>query len=193
MMKNYNKKMKFIFVSLFLTTLFSLKICDEKVVANSCFVPPLNKQKNCLDLFLNEINKSINSIYIECYSFTSQDIVNAIRNASHKGVKINILSDKSNTVSKYGKKALNQLLNNENIKIKIDCISSIAHNKIAIFDNVTLSTGSINFSENGFKKNLENMIFIRNSVLVIGDYLNYFSKRWYKSRDFYLDMTCKNK
>lgn len=51
------------------------------------------------------------------------------------------------------------------IPVKIDKPPGLAHNKVMIIDSETIITGSFNFTNAAEKRNVENILFIKNKSL----------------------------
>ncbi|MCE3230520.1 MAG: putative nuclease [Alphaproteobacteria bacterium] len=135
-----------------------------------CFTP--NKQ--CQLQIINEINKAKKSVHIQAYSFTDQNIAQALVDASRRGVMVKALLDKSN---RKDSRSAKDLLIQNNIPLRFDSPPGIAHNKIIIIDGQTLITGSYNFSAAAYKRNTENLLVI-NSPTLVKDYMQNWLKRW---------------
>jgi phosphatidylserine/phosphatidylglycerophosphate/cardiolipin synthase-like enzyme len=60
------------------------------------------------------------------------------------------------------------------ISVKIDDKVRVAHNKIMIFDNGAVVTGSYNFTNAAQRKNSENLLLLRDSPQLIEAYV----KNW---------------
>jgi phospholipase D len=136
---------------------------------NLCFTPP----SGCADLIAREISHAKSEIYMQAYGFTSRKIIDQILNAYKRNIKINILVDKSNLTDQYSKISL---LQNAGIKVKIDKISGIAHNKVLIIDKEKVITGSFNFTNDADKRNAENVILIKDKKLAAAYIQNWYSR-----------------
>ncbi len=55
----------------------------------------------CTDAIVKEINKAKQEILVQAYSFTSKEIAKALVDASKRGVRTEIILDKSNRSKKY--------------------------------------------------------------------------------------------
>lgn len=130
---------------------------DLKAI-NVCFTPP----SGCSELIAREISHASNDLYIQAYGFTSQKIVNQILAAHNKGVEVNVLLDKSNLTDRYSKI---MQLTDAGIKVKVDKLSGIAHNKVIIIDSQKVITGSFNFTNNADQRNAENVLLIQDANL----------------------------
>jgi len=122
----------------------------------------------CTDAIVEEIDKAKSDINIQAYSFTSKPIARAIANAHKRGVRVEIILDKSNRSAKY---SAADFTVNTGVPTYIDASHAIAHNKIMIIDQETVITGSFNFTKAAEESNAENILIIRNKDLA-GRYLN---------------------
>ncbi|MDD3159554.1 MAG: phospholipase D family protein [Candidatus ainarchaeum sp.] len=125
--------------------------CSENINVYFC---PLD---DCSSKIVDLINSSTNSIDIAIYSFTYLDIANALIKAKERGVIIRVLFDKIQSSSNY---SLDELLQQNNIFVKISTNPSSMHNKFMIVDNKIISTGSFNYTTNATKNNNENLLII---------------------------------
>ena len=96
---------------------------------------------------IKEINNAKVTIDIALYGFGEQDeILNALKNAKNRGVKIRVVADKSlNTETSYP----NTKIFLEEFSGVVDKNDSLMHNKFFIFDNKIVFTGSVNISSTG--------------------------------------------
>src|SRR5947207_12873186 len=87
------------------------------------------------------LSKAKSTVLLQAYSFTSAPIAKALTDAHRRGVKIQVILDRSNQTDKYSAATFTQ---NYGIATFIDDRHSIAHNKIIIIDGRTVLTGSFN-------------------------------------------------
>jgi len=106
---------------------------------------------------------------------TISKIVDAIERAYERGIKIRILTDKLQASGRY---SLVTRLYKKGINIRVHSIHKIEHNKFAIYDGKTVSTGSYNWTNPASYKNSENCLFIINNKQTIEDYQNRFNYLW---------------
>jgi phosphatidylserine/phosphatidylglycerophosphate/cardiolipin synthase-like enzyme len=99
---------------------------------------------------------------VQAYSFTSAPIAKALLNAHKRGVKVEVILDKSQRSQKYSSA---DFLANSGILTRIDAAHAIAHNKVMIIDSEIIITGSFNFSRAADEKNAENLLIIRDKAL----------------------------
>ena len=133
-----------------------------------CFTPP----SGCGELIAREISHARESLFLQAYSFTSIKIIEQIIEAKYRGVKINVLLDRSNLHDSYSKMGM---LESAGIKVNIDRASGIAHNKVIVIDRQKVITGSFNFTRDADKRNVENVVFIDDSQIA-----QQYISNWYK-------------
>jgi phosphatidylserine/phosphatidylglycerophosphate/cardiolipin synthase-like enzyme len=136
---------------------------------NVCFTP----DEDCQGKIVGLISKAHKKIYVQAYSFTNEQIANALIDAHKRKIEVNILLDKGQlnaTNSKYNN------VKNAGVNTKIDYKPAIAHNKIIIIDDVVVITGSYNFTNAAQERNAENVLFVYNRQLA-GKYLANWRKR----------------
>ena len=129
----------------------------------------------CEDSIVGLINSSGKTIDIAVYSINNNQIVNALKNAHNRGVKLRILTDKLQASSKYSK-VLDLYL--YGIDVKVNSKYKIEHNKFAIFDGNKISTGSFNWTESASQKNSENCVFVKRDKQTINSYKKRFEELW---------------
>lgn len=156
-------KIGLIFVLLLNTTLASK--------LDVCFTPP----SGCSEKIIEEINNSKASIYVQAYGFTSKTIADSLIKVHLRGVKVQVILDRSNMSKKGYSKLMD--LKEAGIDISLDIVPGIAHNKVMIIDEKKVITGSFNFTEAADKRNSENVIIIEDKETV-KQYLN----NWYNRK-----------
>jgi phosphatidylserine/phosphatidylglycerophosphate/cardiolipin synthase-like enzyme len=135
-----------------------------------CFSPSFKCESKIMKL----IDNTENTLDIVIYSLTSDNIVKALKRAKDRNVKIKILTDKSQMFEKNSRILL---LHKEGFDIKVNMIEKGSeHNKFAIYDNKTISTGSANWT-NRARMSSENYIFIEDENTV-NKYKNRFEYLW---------------
>lgn len=116
----------------------------------------------CTDAIVTEIGRAKQEILVQAYSFTSKDIAKALVDAHKRGVKTEIILDRSNRSKKY---SAGDFTAHMGILTYIDSAHSIAHNKIMIIDKETVITGSFNFTKAAEDHNAENLLILKNKEL----------------------------
>lgn len=123
-----------------------------------CFTPG----QNCTAEIIDVIDAAKQSIFVQAYSFTSAPIASHLVAAKKRGVKVNVILDKSQTRQRY---SASHFLVNQHIPCWIDYKPAIAHNKIMIIDGKQVITGSFNFTKAAQNKNAENLLIIHDEKL----------------------------
>ena len=131
--------------------------------------------KKCENQLVELIDGSSQTIDGAVYSINNTNIVDALKKAHKRGVKIRILTDRMQAAGKSSKV---QKLHDEGLNIRVHSKHKIEHNKFAIFDGKTASTGSYNWTNPATKKNSENCVFFTDDAKVIADYQNRFNYLW---------------
>jgi phosphatidylserine/phosphatidylglycerophosphate/cardiolipin synthase-like enzyme len=111
---------------------------------------------------VQELDNAKTSILVQAYSFTSAPIAKALVAAHQRGVKVEVILDKSHLTEQY---TVAPFLAKSGIRVKIDSAHAIAHNKIMIIDGEVVITGSFNFTKAAEDKNAENLLVIRDMTL----------------------------
>ncbi|MFK0378359.1 phospholipase D-like domain-containing protein [Pandoraea sp. NPDC090278] len=78
------------------------------------------------------------------YSFASAPIATAIKRAKDRCVDVKVILDKSQRSQKYSRATY---LRNADFEVVIDTKPAIAHNRVMIFYNNAVFTGSFNFTK----------------------------------------------
>ncbi len=101
-------------------------------------------------------------VLVQAYSFTSAPIAEALVNAFWRGVKVQVILDKSQRSERYSSA---DFVAHAQIPTFNDAKHAIAHNKIMIIDGGTLLTGSFNFTKAAEEHNAENLLVIHDAGL----------------------------
>ena len=142
-----------------LTTLLLISSCAYSNNITACFTPG----GNCTQQIVDTINTAQHTIDVQAYNFTSMPIMQALASAEDRGVKVEILLDKSNSQQRY--QYVTSFLQENNIPFMIDYRPAIAHNKVMVIDDSTVITGSFNFTDSAQKRNAENLLIIHDPTL----------------------------
>lgn len=112
---------------------------------------------------VNALDHATNSVLVQAYSFTSAPIAEALVTAHKRGVKVQVILDKSQRTEKYSEA---DFLQHNDIPTLIDAEHAIAHNKIMVIDSYLVLTGSFNFTRAAEEHNAENLLVINDAALV---------------------------
>lgn len=124
----------------------------------------------CTEAIIRELNKAKTTILVQAYSFTSAPIAKALLNAHKRGIKVEVILDKSQRTQKYSSATF---LFNAGIPTKIDAKHAIAHNKVMVVDGEIVITGSFNFTKAAEENNAENLLVIHDRKLA-----SIYTKNW---------------
>ncbi len=111
---------------------------------------------------IDQINNAKTEILVQAYSFTSAPLAKALVDAHKRGVKVEVILDKSQRKQQYSSATF---LANMGVPTYIDSIHAIAHNKVMIIDKETVITGSFNFTKAAEEKNAENVLILKSKEL----------------------------
>jgi phosphatidylserine/phosphatidylglycerophosphate/cardiolipin synthase-like enzyme len=114
------------------------------------------------EAIIEALGHAHSSILVQAYSFTSEPIARALVRAHRRGLRVEILLDKSQQNQRY---SVASLLTQASIPTVIDAAHAIAHNKVMIIDDETVITGSFNFTKAAEERNAENVLIIRSKHL----------------------------
>ena len=78
------------------------------------------------------LSHATNSVLVQAYSFTSAPIARALVDAKARGLKVQVILDKSQRTEKYSEA---DFLQHEGVPDSIDPQHAIAHNKVMVLDN----------------------------------------------------------
>lgn len=126
--------------------------------AEVCFTPG----DDCTSLVVRELGAAKKTVRVQAYSFTSAPIAKALVDASHRGVRVEVILDRSNRTGRYSGLTF---LTNAAVPTSIDAKHAIAHNKVMIIDEATVITGSFNFTKAAQEHNAENLLVLRDAGL----------------------------
>jgi phosphatidylserine/phosphatidylglycerophosphate/cardiolipin synthase-like enzyme len=124
----------------------------------------------CTEAIIRELNKAKSAVLVQAYTFTSAPIAKGLLNAHKKGVKVEVILDKSQRTQKYSSATF---LYNSGIPVKIDAQHVIAHNKVMVIDGEAVITGSFNFTKAAEENNAENLLVVHDKKLA-----ERYTKNW---------------
>jgi phosphatidylserine/phosphatidylglycerophosphate/cardiolipin synthase-like enzyme len=103
------------------------------------------------------------SIYFLAYSFTSDDLADAILQRARQGVKVAGVFETSQTENSAASEY--ERLRRTAMDVRLDGNPRSMHHKVFIIDGKTVVTGSYNFSSNAEHTNDENTLVIHNAEI----------------------------
>jgi phosphatidylserine/phosphatidylglycerophosphate/cardiolipin synthase-like enzyme len=121
----------------------------------------------CADAIIRSIRGAKKSVLVQAYSFTNASIAQALVQAHRRGVRVEIILDKSQESERYSSADFTA---RAGIPTWIDRSHAIAHNKVMVIDGATVITGSFNFSKAAEESNAENLLVIREAPELVAKY-----------------------
>ena len=116
----------------------------------------------CTEAVVSELANAKQTVLVQAYSFTSAPIAKALVDAHKRGIKIQVILDKSQRTEKYSSA---DFVSHARIDTFIDSKHAIAHNKIMIIDSAKAITGSFNFTKAAEESNAENLLVLEDPKL----------------------------
>ncbi len=116
----------------------------------------------CTEAVVEALGNAKATVLVQAYSFTSAAIAEALVQAHRRGVKVQVLLDKSQRKEKYSSATF---VYNNGIPCFIDAQHGIAHNKVMVIDGDQVITGSFNFTKAAEEDNAENLLVIEDHEL----------------------------
>ena len=109
------------------------------------------------------------------YSFTDDDLAQAMLDRSEEGVLVRGVFDESQAKSNLGGEYEHLL--EQGVEVRLDGNRRGMHHKVILIDDQILVTGSYNFSNNAKTRNDENTLIVH-SVEVAALYREEFERVW---------------
>ena len=143
------------------------KINSGNLIIENYFCP----EDNCREHVIRALNEAKHNIYFMTFSFTDEDIADAIL---FKNLEIRGIFETLQAGSQYSQF---QRMKDFGIDVKKDKNKKNMHHKVFIIDNETVITGSYNPTGSGNYRNDENLIIIRNKDIAKG-FVEEFELLW---------------
>lgn len=158
---------KFLYAFLCGGLMIDLALADIEVI----FTPSCECENKIVDL----IDNSKTSIDVAVYSINNRKIVKALKRAKQRNVTLRILTDRLQAAGKY---SMVTDLHDFGLNIRVHSKNKIEHNKFAIFDDETVSTGSYNWTNTASENNSENCLFLIKETKHVRSYQMRFEELW---------------
>lgn len=131
---------------------------------------------DCPMAIIAQLNRAKKQIDICMFSISDNLISNRLLYLHHSGIKIRIICD-DNKIFDMGSDI--KMLNEAGVEVKTDNSKHLMHNKFACIDQVTVLTGSYNWTRSAAMHNQEN-ILITNEKKIVELYQKEFNRIWSK-------------
>lgn len=125
-------------------------------------------------LVVGTLTHAQKEVLVQAYSFTSAPIAQALVDAKKRGVRIDVILDKSQRTEHYSEA---DFIAHAGIPVSIDAAHAIAHNKVMVIDDETVITGSFNFTKAAEEHNAENVLILHDPALA-----TQYKANWQKHR-----------
>ena len=132
------------------------------------------------DRILGLINQAEESVHFMAFSFTSDEIADAMIERSRAGVQVSGVMDTSQYKSNEGTEF--DRFKKAGLEVRLDGNRDAMHHKVIVIYGETVITGSYNYSYNAEKRNDENVLVLH-SPEVAGLYLSEFERVWAEAGD----------
>lgn len=125
-----------------------------------------------------EITTARQSIHVMMYSFTDKDLAAALIEASMRGVDVRIIVDRNQSSERNSvSSTLLDALGPERVVFRTGRGRGVMHQKVAVFDNLTVTLGSYNWTANAKANNWENLVVLRDAKIA-AECLAEFQRVW---------------
>ena len=141
------------------TSYYGTSAVEEKVSNVEVYFCPAD---SCADKLVKKIDSAKSSLYIAIYSFTLDEISDAVIRAKKRGVEVKVIYDSDQSKNDASD---DERLSDEGIMVAYRNGSGYMHNKFTIIDLNIVATGSFNYSNNADTKNEENLVFFQSGVI----------------------------
>lgn len=115
----------------------------------------------CKNQVIYWASRANESIHVLIYSFTLDDVSDALIEAYNSGVEVQVVFEKQQ-ISKYSEYPK---LKQAGVAVRNDTNSGYMHNKVMIIDETIVLTGSFNWSAHAEEQNNENLIVIKSTYI----------------------------
>ena len=125
--------------------------------AEALFCP----EDNCAEQIIKLVDQAQESVLVAVYSFTLDELGDALVRASERGVSVQVILEKDQ-LSEYSEY---EKLLNAGISTITDSNPALMHHKFAVIDQKTVITGSFNWSRNANERNNENLLIVHDKEI----------------------------
>lgn len=131
-------------------------------------------------LIVRTIDEAQKSVRVAAYTFTSRTIAEALADAHQRGVNVQVVLNESQRKSRS---SVAGWLADNGIPVRFNNHYAIMHDKFIIIDDITLETGSFNFTKAAETRNAENVLVIHDDPKAVADYTKQWEKLWDEGKE----------
>lgn len=125
-----------------------------------------------------EITAARKTIRVLMYSFTDKDLAAALIEASMRGVDVRIIIDRNQSSERNSvSSTLVDALGADRVVFRSGKGRGVMHQKLAVYDGLTVTLGSYNWTANARNNNWENLVVLRDAR-VAAECLEEFQRIW---------------
>lgn len=155
------------------STTTTITTSGESANYSVCFSPG----GGCASKVIGIFSKANSSIYVLIYTFTNQDIANALVQAKSRGVDVKVLMDEGEAQFST-QTVVVSILQQSHAPLKTFSPSGgILHDKVAVVDGKIVVTSSYNWTISAESYNDENLLILTSSPLA-ASYSKTFNQLW---------------
>lgn len=152
-------KLRTLFAGIFLALTLTVAQADEPQVYFSRSDPVAR-------ILAREIDAAQKTIHVLVYSLTDSALMDALVRAADRGVDVKVVLDKSQSEGNSSlADAMVTRLGEKRVQIRSGKGRGSMHEKMAIYDGLTVTLGSFNWTANARDNNWENLIVLRDARL----------------------------
>jgi mitochondrial cardiolipin hydrolase len=129
---------------------------------------------DCENRIVTAINDAKTEVVAAVYSINNRKIVDALKAAKKRGVKVRILTDHTQA-SQKSSGVLGMI--ESGLDVRLNSKFKIEHNKFGVYDGRLVSTGSFNWTGPAARSNSENCLFLTEQE-IIKKYSQRFEYLW---------------
>ena len=133
------------------------------------------KEEECEAKLVDLIEKTTNYIDVSVYAINNQRLIDALIAAHRRGVKIRILTDKTQAA---GVSSRIWDLVSAGVPLRVQTHKRIMHTNVGIYDGTSVSSGSLNWTEPAVHKNEEVCDIFVNDPAYAAQHQKLFDQRW---------------
>jgi len=125
----------------------------QREVEYVCF----SKPDNCSSIIIRLIDSAKKYIYVAIYSFTLDNIGDALIRAKNRGIEVKVVIEREQA---YIKGSEYERLLKAGVNVRLDKNPYLMHHKFMVIDGKIVVTGSYNWSYSAEERNDENLVVI---------------------------------
>jgi phosphatidylserine/phosphatidylglycerophosphate/cardiolipin synthase-like enzyme len=117
-------------------------------------------EDDVMDKLISTVSEATSSIHIMIFSFTNDDLGNAVLERAQQGVQVVAIFEQRGANTDYSECPT---MLADGLDVRLDGNPRTFHHKVMIVDGSTVVTGSFNFSDSANEDNDENVLIIHNT------------------------------